>query len=191
MKRIADEFNDATRKSAKHAKNCARPPLLVAFGAVTLPSREDVLPIIQLAITPVILMSGIGAVLLSMTQRMGRIVDRTRSLAGLVRQEKDAGEREHLVSQLTIMFRRAKLLRFAMTMATTSVFVSGLLVVVIFVSALTRLELSAFILVLFVVSVSFLLLGLATFIRDVFLSLAALRREVERALKVPSVQDQP
>lgn len=152
------------------------------LSAMNLPSREDVLPIIQLAITPVILMSGIGAVLLSMTHRMGRVVDRTRALAGQIRLEKNEDERGHLVNQLEVMFRRAKLLRLAMTMATTSVFVSGLLVVVIFVSALTRLELSAFILSLFIFSVSCLLLGLAAFIRDVFLSLKALGREVERSM---------
>ena len=152
---------------------------------MTLPTRDDVLPIIQLAITPVILMSSIGAVLLSMTNRMGRVVDRTRTLAGQIRENENPAEREHLVGQLQVMFRRAKLLRLAMTMSTLSVFVSGLLVMVIFISALTRAEMSAFILVLFVVSISFLLFGLATFIRDVFLSLTALKREVDRALLPP------
>ena len=150
---------------------------------MNLPSQEHVLPIIQLAITPVILMSGIGAVLLSMTHRMGRIVDRSRSLAGLVRQEKDASDREHLVSQLRVMYRRAKVMRFAMTMATTSVFVSGLLVVSLFVSALVQVQLSRLILALFVISVSLLLTGLAAFVRDIFMSLRALGVEVNRALK--------
>lgn len=154
----------------------------ILASSAFIPARmNDVLPIIQLAITPVILMSGIGAVLLSMTQRMGRIVDRTRILSGQLRQEKDAAEREHVGQQLTIMFRRAHVMRFAMTMATLSVFMSGLLVVVIFASAFTRLELSAVILGLFVVSVSLLLLGLAMFIRDIFISLKALNAEVARA----------
>ena len=157
----------------------------VCSGAgVNLPSEQDVLPIIQLAITPVILMSGIGAVLLSMTHRMGRIVDRVRILSGQVRQEKNADEVTHLSQQLATMFRRARLMRFAMTMATMSVFVSGLLVVVIFVSALTRLELSGVVLALFVISVSLLLTGLASFIRDVFLSLRALGSEVDRSLAI-------
>ena len=149
---------------------------------MNLPSQDHVLPIIQLAITPVILMSGIGAVLLSMTHRMGRIVDRTRALAGLVRQEKNDSDRDHILSQLRIMFRRAKVMRFAMTMATLSVFVSGLLVVSLFVSALLEVELSVLILTLFVISVSMLLTGLAAFVRDIFLSLKALGVEVDRAL---------
>lgn len=158
---------------------------------MNLPSREDVLPIIQLAITPVILMSGIGAVLLSMTQRMGRIVDRARILSGSLRVEKDPEERAHIASQVRTMFRRAKLMRFAMTMATLSVFFSGSLVVVIFVSALVRLELATLILALFVVSVTFLLTAMGTFVRDLYLSLHALGSEVDRALAVASKKDQP
>ena len=50
------------------------------------------LPIIQLSITPVILISGEGALMLTLTGRMGRIVDRTRSLAGQVRQLAAAGD---------------------------------------------------------------------------------------------------
>jgi hypothetical protein len=151
---------------------------------MNIPSEQDVLPIIQLAITPVILMSGIGAVLLSMTHRMGRIVDRTRSLAGLVRKESDSAESQHLVQQIGIMFRRARLMRMAMTLASMSVFSSGLLVVVIFVSALTRLVLSGVILALFVLSISLLLSGLGMFVRDLFVSLTALGAEVDRALSV-------
>ncbi len=151
---------------------------------MTLPTQQDVLPIIQLAITPVILMSSIGALLLSMTNRMGRVVDRTRALAGQIHVGENPSDRDHLVSQIQVMYRRAKLLRLAVTLATLSVFVSGLLVVVIFISALTRWEMSVPILILFVVSISFLLFGLAAFIQDVFLSLSALGQVVERALKV-------
>ncbi len=149
---------------------------------MTFPAEGQVLPIIQFAITPVILMSGIGAVLLSMTNRMGRIVDRARALAGQLHQEKDANNRAHLTSQIRVMYRRAKVMRLAMTMATTSVFVSGLLVVTLFVSAISRFELSAVILVLFTLSVSLLLIGLGAFVRDIYLSLRALGVEVERAL---------
>ncbi|HTQ31341.1 MAG TPA: DUF2721 domain-containing protein, partial [Opitutaceae bacterium] len=53
------------------------------------------LPVIQLAITPVILVSGVGGLMIALTNRMARIVDRTRTLAGLTRNA--AGEeREYL-----------------------------------------------------------------------------------------------
>jgi hypothetical protein len=145
---------------------------------------SSILPIIQLAITPVILISGIGALVISMTNRMGRIVDRTRNLAGLMRQATGA-DRNYIEQQLHIMFRRAKLMRFSMTMAATSMFVSGLLIVVIFISALFNETLAWVILGLFGLSVSMLLAALASFIRDLFVSLNALGVEVKRALDSP------
>jgi hypothetical protein len=145
---------------------------------------EAILPIIQLAITPVILISGIGALVISMTNRMGRIVDRTRNLAGLMRQA-SGPDRNYTEQQLHIMFRRAKMMRFSLTMATTSMFFSGLLIVVIFVSALFERTLAWVILALFGTSVAMLLASLAAFISDIWVSLSALGVEVKRALDSP------
>ena len=143
--------------------------------------QESILPIIQLSITPVILISGLGALCISLTNRMGRIVDRTRNLAGLMGQAKPE-DRLHLEEQLLIMFRRAKIMRFSMTMVTSSMFISGLLVIVIFVSALSHVEIAALILGLFATSMCCLLAGLAAFLRDLFVSLHAVQVEVVRAV---------
>ncbi|MBE2215768.1 MAG: DUF2721 domain-containing protein [Opitutaceae bacterium] len=139
------------------------------------------LELIQLSITPVILISGLGALVISMTNRMGRIVDRTRLLAGLARQAND-DERGHLVTQLKVMFRRAKLMRLAMTLIVSSMFVSGLLITLIFLSALTELQLAAGIFAVFLVSVVLMLGGLAAFVADLWVSLVALDSDVRRAL---------
>jgi hypothetical protein len=40
----------------------------------------DLIPTHQLAVGPVILISGVGLILLSMTNRFGRIIDRSRIL---------------------------------------------------------------------------------------------------------------
>jgi len=146
--------------------------------------QEGALPLIQLAVTPVILITGLGSLLLTMTNRLGRIVDRTRILAGQVRLA-EGEEREHLERQLKTMFQRAKLVRLAVTLAATSMFLSALLVVVIFLSALIERELSGVIVGLFFAGIVFLLGSLAAFIRDIFLSLVAVGTEVDRALSLP------
>jgi hypothetical protein len=146
--------------------------------------QETLLPIIQLAITPVILMTALGSLLLTMTNRMGRIVDRTRSLAGQVRVAA-AADRPHLEQQLRVLFRRAGLIRSAVTFNTASLLCAGLLVVVIFVGAVFQAELAAVILGLFFASVGLLIVGLGAFLRDIFMSLTALELEVSRALASP------
>ena len=40
----------------------------------------ELIPILQIAVGPVILISGVGLLLLSMTNRLGRAIDRARIL---------------------------------------------------------------------------------------------------------------
>jgi len=44
-------------------------------------SVEELIPVLQTAIGPVILISGIGLLLLTMTNRLGRVIDRARGLS--------------------------------------------------------------------------------------------------------------
>jgi hypothetical protein len=140
------------------------------------------LPVIELAITPVILLSGVGALMLTLTNRMGRVVDRTRSLAGQMRQAPPP-DRPHFESQLTILWRRAKLVRLAVTFAGLSMLLSCVLVMVIFVDGSLRREFGVEMVVIFAASVLCLIAALVAFLRDIWMSLWALSLEVERARK--------
>lgn len=141
------------------------------------------MPVIQTAITPVILLSGVGALMLTLTNRMGRVVDRTRSLAGQLRQA-GAPDRAHLESQLDILWRRAKLVRVAVTFAGMSMLLSCLLVMGIFIDVSVPHDFSLQLVVVFVASVMCLIAALAAFLRDIWMSLWALSLEVEKA-RVP------
>ena len=144
------------------------------------PTSSQFLPVIQLAITPVILISGVGALMLTLTNRMGRIVDRTRALAGLARGA--AGdERVHLESQLQIMWRRAQLIRLTVTLAGMSMLLSCVLVMLIFMDASLHREFGVELVVTFLASVLCLIAALVNFLRDIWVSLHALHLEVERA----------
>jgi hypothetical protein len=138
------------------------------------------LPVIQLAVTPVILVSGVGALMITLTNRMGRIVDRTRALAGQVRGSTEE-ERAHFDRQLEILWQRAKYIRFAVTFAGLSMLLSCLLVLVILADASMHREFGVEMVACFVASILCLILALGVFLRDIFVSLHALRIEVDRA----------
>jgi uncharacterized oligopeptide transporter (OPT) family protein len=144
-----------------------------------LPSNS-LLPIIQASTTPVILISGLGLLLLTMTNRMGRIIDRTRLYASQLRQAQ-APERQQLEVQLDLTWRRAKIVRLSLTFATSSMLVSSALVVTIFLGATLRMDLSALMLVLFLAAIGLLMAALVAFLRDIFVSLSALHLEVRQA----------
>jgi hypothetical protein len=143
-------------------------------------NSSEFLPVIQLAITPVILLSGVGALMLTLTNRLGRVVDRTRALAGQMRQG-SVEERGHFERQLTILWRRAKLVRLAVTFAGLSMFFSCVLVLGIFIDASARREFGAALVVIFVASIVSLIAALTAFLRDIWLSLQALSLEVAKA----------
>lgn len=144
------------------------------------PQLDALIPIIQVSTTPVILMSGMGLLLLTMTNRMARITDRTRLLAAQLR-DGDPEQRQLAHSQLEIMWQRAKIVRLALTAATASMLMSSALIVVIFVSAVFRTDSSVVMLALFSAAILLLVAALIAFLRDIFVSLAALKLEVRHA----------
>jgi type IV secretory pathway VirB6-like protein len=148
-------------------------------------SLSSLLPIIQLAITPVILISGMGALMITLTNRMARIVDRTRQLAELMPQA-DADERQHLEDRLRIMWRRTLMIRRAVTTNALSMLVSCVLIVVLFAAAMFDWNMRAVVLALFAASILLLTASRVDFLRDIFVSLHALQLQVARARQKPA-----
>ena len=140
-------------------------------------SLHDIVPVLQVAIGPVILISGVGLLLLTMTNRFGRTIDRARSLAREL--QSPAGlDREHVLAQVGIIYRRAKLLRLTIALAAMSVLLAALLIVLLFLSALMKWDYGVFISLTFIVCMGSLVGSLITFIFDIHLSLMALRLEL-------------
>ena len=139
---------------------------------------QQLIPVLQMAIGPVILISGVGLLLLSLTNRFGRAIDRSRQL----RHEMRAGtepERQRLARQVEILYRRAQVIRGSIILSAMSVLLAAVLIIVLFVSALAKLEVGLAIAVLFIGCLASLILSLVAFIRDIQLSLHALRLELE------------
>jgi hypothetical protein len=139
----------------------------------------QLIPVLQVAVGPVILISGVGLLLLSMTNRLGRVVDRARSLGRELRTA-EAADRATLLTQLAILDRRASLLNLAITCVSLSVLLAAVLVATLFAFAFAGIESAALVIVVFTGCLGTLIVGLAVFLRDVNLSLDALRTEVAR-----------
>src|ERR1017187_8388948 len=65
---------------------------------------SELIPVLQVAIGPVILISGVGLLLLTLTNRYGRTIDRSRQL---VREQRECTEadRHRLDGQVEILYR--------------------------------------------------------------------------------------
>jgi Sec-independent protein translocase protein TatA len=141
----------------------------------------ELIPILQVAVGPAILISAVGLLLLGMTNRLGRVVDRSRALVRAAR-EAAPPERELQVAQLRILDRRARRMRAAIAWACVSALFAALLVALVFVTALLRLDSAAAIVVAFVACLGSLIAALLLFFADIHLSLVALRLETATLL---------
>ena len=135
------------------------------------------IPVLQTAIGPVILISGIGLLLLTMTNRLGRAIDRTRILVGGLPNTAEA-KREKTVAQLRILWGRARMIRLAIALASISALAAAILIIVLFTTALWQMESAWVIVAIFMVSLVSLIVSLVIFIRDINQSLAALKLEL-------------
>jgi hypothetical protein len=153
-----------------------------------MPTVAELVPVLMTAIGPAILVSAVGMLLLTLTNRLGRVVDRSRALVGPAAREtpQAAGTAR---AQLEVLWRRALLIRLAIALASTSALCAALLVAALFLTTLFHIEAAWLIALLFVACLTALVASLAVFLRDVNLSLAALTLETAEALKTTAPVD--
>ena len=140
-------------------------------------SLSSLIPTLQVAIGPVVLISGVGLLLLSMTNRLGRTIDRTRALSRELRAQ-PPNAREPLVEQLKILSRRALLMRRAIILASVSALFAGTLIIVLFLFSLFDFGIAWLVGVLFICCMLCLIVSLVLFIMDVNQSLVAVRLDL-------------
>jgi membrane-associated HD superfamily phosphohydrolase len=141
----------------------------------------DLIETLQLAIGPVILISGIGLIILSLTNRFGRIVDRTRQLSVEYRSSAST-DQERILLELKILSRRAKVIRNSNLLAVLSVLLVSFIIIGLFGSALYHFNMTYFLIILFISSIISLILSLGLFIYDLDLSLKALWIELPQTI---------
>lgn len=128
----------------------------------------DALP---LAIGPVILVSACGLLLLTMTNRLGRAIDRSRLLV-----KETGAERE---VQLSILMHRARLIRSAILATSGCILLTSFLVLTLFASVFLPFRVGWIVALLFCGSLLSLISSLGFFIADIVLSLRAMELEIE------------
>lgn len=140
---------------------------------------HEIIPVLQVAIGPVILISGVGLLLLTMTNRLGRTIDRARQLARELPERRES-DRGPLLAQVAIIYRRARLLRLTIVLASASVLLAAMLIIALFLAALMQWDHGLAISLIFIACLAALIASLITFIFDIHLSLVALKLEISQ-----------
>ena len=135
---------------------------------------ESLAKILQASISPMALISGVGLLILSFTNRFSRVADRLRELA-----EHSGTRTKTQQEQIRIFEARAELLRQSITCAVGSVLMTSVLVLVLFVVAVLNLKAELVVFALFSCSLLLLIASLVLFLRDMSWSLKALKEQLQ------------
>jgi hypothetical protein len=137
----------------------------------------DVTRLIQLAVAPVFLLTAVGTIIGVLSIRLGRAVDRSRTLEERLRQLQPEGQKT-VRAELGILDRRVSLVYGAIVLAVLCALFVGLLIAVAFVDAFIDIDLSKFIGLLFIAAMLAFILSLMVFLREIFLAVTSARNRM-------------
>ena len=135
----------------------------------TAPHIANLAQVIQLAVAPVFLLAGVGTTLNALATRVGRIIDRARTMEDrLLHASPENAEEIHKL--LRVLSKRATLINRAIGLSVTCGLLVSLVVAALFVSSALGLHLDAPIAITFVVALLALAAALIYFLREVILA---------------------
>ena len=135
----------------------------------------DVAHLIQVALTPIFLMTAIGVTLNVLTNRLARIVDRARRLEdSVVRGDAVIGGGD-VHEQLRALVRRSRCINASITLIIASGLLITLVVVMLFLDAFLHWQLNVFVAVGFVLSMLSLSGSLLAFLIEVRIATSSVR----------------
>ena len=130
-------------------------------------AKTGVAQVIQLAVAPVFLLTGVGAILNVMSNRLARIVDRARVLELKLTDAKDA-DRAELTQRLRNLSRRARLIGQSIALCVSTAVLICSVIIVLFLGEFLDFEATAPAAVLFIAALLSFLLSLVWLLREVF-----------------------
>jgi hypothetical protein len=141
-------------------------------------ATKNFIEFLQATIAPIALISGVGLILLSLTNRIARTIDRTRQLLSEIRL---AGEprRNIILAELLILNRRNKYLKTAMAGIAFSILTSSLMIPVLLIMNIFPVNISHLGSFLLVLSISGIIVSAIFLFADVALTLKALDYEMK------------
>jgi hypothetical protein len=130
--------------------------------------------VIQLAVAPVFLLTGVSGFLVVLTNRLARIIDRARRLEERVDRAEPA-EQDRIQGELRLLSHRARLINTAVSLCTLCALLICAVIIALFVGAFLVTDVSVPIGLIFTAAMLALFSGLVSFLREIYIATRSLR----------------
>jgi len=138
---------------------------------------EELIKVLQASIAPVVMISGVGLLLLTLTNRLGRTIDRIRDLCDQF-EEKPGENSGVLKQQVGILYTRCRYLRTSIVLAISCIMCVSTIVIALFSMHIFQINLISLVVVLFETGLLALIFSLVTFLMEVWAALASVKLEI-------------
>ena len=139
----------------------------------------DIGHIIQLAIAPVFLLTGVCTNLMVLTNRLARIIDRSRALEDRL----DIAYSDTYLDELDTLFRRTHLINYSITLSTACGLLICLVIAMLFLGDTLNLALDKYIAAFFVFAMLALIGSFVYLQREIFI--ASNSQRARRHIRTP------
>ena len=124
---------------------------------------------------PVFLLAGISGLLMVLTNRLARTIDRSRSLQGVEDGFLSSDQRLTIESEMASLLKRSRFINLSISLATCSALLVCLVIIMLFLGSLVSFNVAAVIASLFIVCMLVLSLAFCCFLAEVIIAARSLR----------------
>ena len=136
---------------------------------------DNIAHVIDIAVAPVFLLAGISGLLMVLTSRLGRTIDRSRSLQAAVNKRLSTKHKSAIEYEMKGLLNRSRFINLSINLATVSALVVCFVVIALFLGSLLDFNVGLVVASLFIACMVILALAFGCFVVEVFIASRSLR----------------
>jgi hypothetical protein len=131
--------------------------------------------VISISVAPVFLLAGISGLLMVLTNRLGRTIDRSRSLQKTLTAKTQSKHKIVIEKEMANLVKRSRVFNLANKIATVSALMVCLVIITLFVGGLSTYNVALAVASLFILCMTLLSASFSCFLVEVFIATRTLR----------------
>ena len=136
---------------------------------------DTIAHVIEISVAPVFLLAGISGLLMVLTNRLGRSIDRSRSLQKVAGKQLSLKHKAAIDSEMAGLWKRSRFINLSISLATASALLVCLVIILLFLGSLLSVNVAQIVASLFIICMIILSVAFSCFLAEVFIAARAMR----------------